>query len=73
MQKRYWLRRPGLPWREVSRERYIRAERTAGFRSKSEFGPATAAFSNGIIAGTTTTGRTPPPMVLPVDSTRRAK
>ncbi|MCC6934222.1 MAG: hypothetical protein IT406_00800 [Candidatus Yanofskybacteria bacterium] len=73
MKKRYWLRLPGLPWREVSRERYIEVERNAGFRPKPGLEPpATAAFSNGIVAGTTTLGRKIPPVVLPVTCAKKA-
>lgn len=54
MSERFFLWITGGAEREVTREEFIRAERSAGFRSK--FGPdhpATAGFSNGVLHGRT--------------------
>ena len=50
--KRYWVQVGENPEQEVSREDFIKLERSAGFRSK--FGPnevATAGFSTGVLKG----------------------
>lgn len=53
--ERYWLRAKGTKWQEVSQDKYIDAERSAGFHPKEGCGPvATAGFSNGSAEGKVT-------------------
>lgn len=50
--KRYWIRVGENPEQEVTREDFIKLERSAGFFSR--FGPdevATAGFANGALTG----------------------
>lgn len=60
---RYWIRENELPWQEVTREQFIRAERKAGFHPKDGSGVATASFSSSFpgsgekIQGRTTKGK----------------
>ncbi|MEK7600581.1 MAG: hypothetical protein AAB463_01300 [Patescibacteria group bacterium] len=56
MQLRYWLQVQGCPKHEVTRERFIQAERNAGFYPKSGSGDvlATGGFSSGDILGSIT-------------------
>lgn len=50
--KRYFLRVHGTDsWTEVSEERFIDAERAAGFYNRRGSGNATAYFSDGTIEG----------------------
>lgn len=45
MSAHYWIKQDTEPWREVSREEFICAEREAGFVPKAGCGPvATAGF-----------------------------
>lgn len=53
--ERYWLSfGRDSEWKEVTKEEYISAERSAGFRPKFGNGIATAGFSNGSINGEVT-------------------
>lgn len=50
--ERYWLRINRLEWQEVTREQFIKAERSVGFYSKDGYGKlATAGFSSSTIGG----------------------
>ncbi|MCB9802943.1 hypothetical protein H6761_02915 [Candidatus Nomurabacteria bacterium] len=56
-QERYWLRVGKLPWHELTREEFVRAERNAGFRPKPGCGDlATDGFSSGNVQGRITYG-----------------
>jgi hypothetical protein len=46
--ERYWLKYPGLSWKEVTQDQFIQAERLAGFHPKVGKGLATAGFSQEI-------------------------
>lgn len=54
-EQRYWLKNSWEEeYTEVTKEQYIKAERSCGFRSKfGEDQIATAAFSSGSVKGTT--------------------
>lgn len=54
--ERYWLRVSGLAWQEATKDQFIKAERSAGFRPKSGDGVATGGFSCGAIQGRVTYG-----------------
>ncbi len=56
MNERYWLRVSGLAWQEATREQFISAERTAGFRPMSGDGVATGGFCSGALNGRVTYG-----------------
>jgi len=53
MSERYYLQLAGVSdWIEVSQEKFVQAERAAGFRPKPGCGPvATGGFSNGSVCG----------------------
>jgi len=57
--ERYWLQKDGSPWREVTREEFVSAEKDAGFYPKSGCGSvATNGFSSSSgIAGKVTYGQ----------------
>lgn len=57
MKTRYWLRILNLPWQEATKEQFIQAKRSAGFRPKDGCGRmATAGFDNGTLRGRVTHG-----------------
>lgn len=51
----YWVRYGDLNWVEVDEAEYVRVERAAGFHNTlgQPDKPGTAAFSNGVLEGTT--------------------
>ena len=67
MSDRYFISTDDGPWREVMKRDWIRAEQSAGFRSK--FGPdsvATAGFSGNNIKGTTCVPAEFEPLVITI-------
>lgn len=53
-ENRFFVRVYGIdPWNEISKDRYLQLEESAGFRSKTPGEPACASFENGLIEGTT--------------------
>jgi len=67
MSERYYLQLAGVSdWIEVSQEKFVQAERAAGFRPKPGCGPvATGGFSNGSVCGREPT-KPPPRARLPI-------
>ncbi len=52
MTTRYWLRMLDLPWQEVTRDQFVRAESGSGFHAKPGCGDlATGGFVSGVITG----------------------
>lgn len=57
MKERYWLRISGHAWQEATKDQFVQAERSAGFRPKPGCGDvATGGFSNGSLQGRVTYG-----------------